>query len=300
MSYFSEQRLLDSTPVTTVLNQVHTMMLAHPAWSHVEDSTDGGSTVRTYMCDGTLNGTGYTFYVHLSNSAQTSPIYLRASEGWDTGTKKLIRGCVNPANTYAPEATYNSGFGATGYAASDSRWNPYTYFYCDTSNFTYWVLLTATGLWIGTGQSPFYQCFAGLFEPFWEHPNEFPLIQGPIGNNDTDAAASFSRRPSETGTSWADMFAAYAHADTTSMYSPYIGSVPTAAALYDKAYGARLMAYATVAATNGSVRGLWRDLLVFAVSGAVAKGDTIDVGGSTYVCIYVSAGVGYFIDTEAP
>lgn len=299
MTYFTEQRVLDSTPVTTVLNQVHAMMLDHPAWSHVENSVDGAYTIRTYMCDGAVNGTGYTFYVHLSSSAETSPIYVRASEGWDTGTKKLIRGCMNPANYYTPDATYNSGTGDTAYAFTDARWNPYTYFYCDQANFTYWVVLTATGLWVGGNRSPYQPAFAGLFDPFWDHPNEFPLIQGPVGNSDTDGSGSFSRRPSETA-QYADMFAAYTFYAAESRYSPTLGAVPTEGTLYDKAYGTRLMALATTAAGNGAVRGVWRDLLMFAVTGGVAQGDTIDVDGVTYVCMMTYASVGYFVNTEAP
>lgn len=298
MSYFTEQRLLDTTPVTTVLNQIHTMMGAHAAWSHVEDSTDGSYTVRTYFCDGAVNGL-MDFYLHLSyvtSNKETNNVYIQVSEDWDAGAKKLIRGAVNPGTTFTPEGTYNSATGATSYVPSSTNWNRNVLFATSQTDFTYWIVLTERGFWIRTSVST-YPAYGGLFEPFWSHANEYPLYLAPIGYTDTDGSASFSRRPSETS-SLTDAFAGYAY--NSSGYSIMIGTVPDTGTLYDKSYGSRFVALHTTAGSGGIYRGLLYDMLLFNVDSAVDIGDTIDIGADTYVCLYDTGSVGYFVNTEAP
>lgn len=297
MSYFTEQRLLDSTPTTTLLTKFHDMITAHAAWDYVEDSTDGAFTVRTYKSDGTLNGEGKDFYLHFSFTTaakETNGIYVQASEGWDTGAKKLIRGCVNPATTFTPEATYNSATGATAYVASSTNWNRVTTIGTSQVDMTYWVVVTSKGFWCYSTSST-YLSHAGLFLPLWSHANEYPLFQAPLGNTDQDASGSVSRRPSETS-SMSDAFAVAGH--NTNGYSLMMGTAPNTGALYDKAYGTRFVVSHTTPG-NGTYRGLLYDFLLFSVDAVVAIGDTIDIGTDTYVCLYDTGSLGYFVNTEA-
>lgn len=300
MSYFTEQRLLDTTPVTTVLNQIHTMMGAHAAWSHIEDSTDGSYTVRTYFCDGAVNGL-MDFYLHLSYvtaAKETTNVYIQVSEDWDSGAKKLIRGAVNPATTFTPEGTYNSAYGATSYVPTNSAWNRNAVMSVMSKvNFTYWIVLTERGFWIRSTDSS-YLMHGGLFLPFWSHANEYPLYLAPLGNADIDGSASLSRRPSES-TSLTDAFAAYALMTTGVNHSTLLGTVPNTLTLYDKAYGSRMQVVHSNAGVNGSCRGYLYDMLLFDVDAAVEIGDTIDVGTDTYVCLHDDGAYGYFVNTEA-
>lgn len=302
MAYFTEQRLLDSTPTTTVLTKIHDMMGDHAAWAHVEDWTDSTYTVRTYKCDSTVTGSGYDFYLHLSYTtagAGTSQIFFQGSEGYDAANNLLIRGCGDPADTVTPDATYEAVAGNTGYAASSANWNRFMAGGVSTTDFTYWIVLTNTGFWFRSTTDNFGS-HVGLFTPFWVHANEYPLWQFHVGNSDVDGGGSVSRRPSQAGVSMTDAFAVNSYNTANTQYSTMIGTVPNTGTLYDKSYGSRFVVYhSTATSDNGKVRGLAKDFLTFNTDAAVAVGDTIDIGSDTYVNLYDGTTVGYFVNWDA-
>lgn len=304
MSYFTAQLLLDSAASTTVRTKIHDMLVAHSAWSYIKEWTDSTYTVRTYKSTGTLNGTGKDFYVHISHttaSAATSSFYVQTSEDFNSTSNLLIRACVMPASTLTPEATYESAYGDVGYAASSSLWNRYTLAAVNTTDMTYWVIVTSTGLWYRS-TADVYGVHVGLFLPFWNHANEYPLWQGHLGNTDPDNGSSLSRRPSMGGVAgMTDTFACYCMHSATTQHSVPMGTVPETGALYEKAYGTRMLVYMTsgTVADTGKYRGLARDLLTFLTNDAVALGDTIQVGSDTYVCLYDGGTYGNFVNTEA-
>jgi hypothetical protein len=303
MSYFTEQLVANASPSTVVRAKIDEMIQAHPAWDFVEEFVDGTYTSRVYKNDGALNGMGKDMYVTMSHTTATpttSSFYLQASEGFDGTGNLLIRGCANPATTFTPEATFESATGATGYAPSNANWNRVLLSALNTTDMTYWLVVTATGIWYRSTVD-LYASHCGFFDQLWSHANFYPIWMGHMGNNDIDLSGSVSRRPSQAGVSLTDAFATYSYDTTTTRFSTPIGTVPDVGSLFEKAYGTRMFVYSgSLAADNGKYFGLARDVLVFNINATVNIGDTIQVGTDTYLCIYDGTTQGIFVNTEAP
>lgn len=303
MSYFTQQLVASSTPSTTIRAKFDELIQAHPAWDFVKEWTDSTFTVRTYKNDGTLNGMGKDMYFHLSHttaSAATSSFYMQCSEGFDATGNLLIRGCANPATTFTPEATFESATGATGYAASNANWNRVLLSATNTTDMTYWLVVTATGIWYRSTVD-LYASHCGFFDQIFSHANFYPIWQAHIGNNDIDLSGSVSRRPSQAGVSLTDAFATYSYDVATTRLSTPMGQVPDIGMLFEKAYGTRMLVYSgSLAADNGKYFGIARDLLTYNVNATVNLGDTIEVDGNTYLCIFDQTTTANFVNVDAP
>lgn len=302
MSFFSERRVLDDAPTMTVLNKIDELLVAHPAWTRLADAVDGGYTARQYRCSGAVSGLGYDWVlslVYITASAATSTVTVQASEDVD-GAGALVRGCVAPTTQMAPSATYAAFSDTTAYPVSSGNWNRYLILNTNPTDFTYYVVVTDRGLWLRSTADT-YAKHAGLFEPFWDHVQEFPLYLSEIGTNDPDGGGSYSRRPSESGRIHPDVFALDSGISAPARwYSTPMGTVPDAGELQAKAYGTRLLLnHGSTDADNGEYRGLAYNCLIYSINAAVEVGDTIQVDGQTYVMLQDAVAYGMFVNTEA-
>lgn len=303
MSYVENTVVSNAAPTTALVSAIEAQLTAHEAWSFVEQVTDGSFTVRIWRNLGTKNDWGADFYVALmvtTSSSGTSNLIMKAAESWDGSTKLATRGCPNPASTYTPDATFNSAYGTTGYAWSSTNWNANVSFSTSITSFTYRIVVTSNGLHVFTSTSNNYG-YAGLFETWWPSTtNEFPLCVAAPSTSTSTRYTSVSRRPTET-TSMSYGFYMYYVPSATYINGVVAGNVGASSpsALYGSSFlGARLVLQAP-SGPQGTLRGHYRDVLVFAVDSVVNVGDTVMVDGKLYVCMYDTGSFGVFVDTSA-
>lgn len=302
MVYATADVLASPEPTNVLRAAITTAIAGHPGWELVKDYTSGAYTCRTWKCKGASNGYGTDFFVTLfwgTASSATASMFWACSEQFNATSNLLIRPCANPASTLTPEATWASAYGATGYGPSASQIHTGVTTAVSTVAMTYWIKVTKRGIFVKTS-SDTYGTYAGLFEPLWGHPQEFPIWLWEIGDADVDGAGSVSRRPACAGISMTDAFAVESHIDTgTHCLSTPMGSLPFGRELYGgKTIGSRyLLRHAN--GQNGEIRGLAWDCLVFMQEADVARGDMVTVDGHTYVCIDDSASAGLWMDKDA-
>lgn len=302
MSYATGSIVGSPTPSTDFVSLIEAQLTAHPAWEFVETYVGVAYTSQIWKCLGLYNSWGQDFYVAISiqtSTLGTGTIYLDAYEQYNVTTHLGIRGVPNPGSTLTPTAD-GSAYGNTGYAPRATQWNPYTYLYTSTVNFDYYILVTNNSLLFKSGASLAYGLQAGVFEPVWPHPNEWPLHLMVWGNADTDASGGTSRRPGVTVSS-TDTYAIYSYPTFTIGYETLMGSISdTTNTLYASgdAVGARPMIYHTNP-VEGKVRGFIPDLLIFEQHADVARGDTVTIDGKVWVCVDDAGTNGLWMNTEA-
>lgn len=299
MVYKTEQVTNNATPTLKLMTEVTNAFTAHPSWTFVKTYTQTGWEVSVWRSTGAANGTGKDVVVAYgrTTNAPTSAVRWLVSEGFNAATDQFIRPAGNPANTYTPDAVYSSLSGDTGVAWGASNTNPNVLNAVSSVDFTYWLKVTKRGAFCVTTADTFAS-YAGLFEPLWPHPQEYPVWMWEMGDNDVDGSGSATRRPS-VSTSILDTFAIESSIDRVHAFTTPMGTIPSGSALYAGiSQGSRyLLTHAET--TNGEYRGLAYDCLVLRQDVDVARGDTVDVQGDTYVLFLDAVTYGLWVNTEA-
>lgn len=299
MSYLSGTIVSNASPTTALITAIEGELTAHPAWDYVEEVTEGGFTSRVWKCLGTLNGWGEDFYVALMRTSASSTLTVKAAELWN-GTL-AVRG-LPIVTAGAPEATFKSKYGATGYAWSSGNWNASLIAAVSVTSMAYRIIVTAKGLWvhtyIGTTSSGMY---VGLFDipsPLVPVALEFPLV-GAVINDSANVAGSASRRPTASNSAnWGFPGLPY---DLTTVWGYSMGTIPTGVAqLSGRALGAQVPAYVLNDGAAAATRGVMPDVLVFRSETGIVVGDTITVDSVQYVCLRgTMSNMSLWISTEA-
>lgn len=303
MGYVTGQITSSASHLDDVITAIEAEMTAHPAWTFIEEY-DISATVRyrIWRNEWDQNDWGESFYIAFAfdpNYGTTDDFSIKVFEDWDAGNKTAARGCPNPSRTQTIGA--DGSLRGTTYDSLGTSINA-DFYHCSRAytrtndvDFTYWAAVTKNCLIIFTSPSP-YITYAGLFESFGaSHVNEFPLAIVPILYGDDDYSGTCTRRPGEEGEY---MYDAYAIEGRSHQWTRTDGTIPTSN--YDfyggGALGSRLYIDHERANVGPTVRGLYYDLLYFAVAAGVEAGDTITVQGSTWV--YLKSNI--WMNTQAP
>lgn len=295
----------DAAPSTTLLNAIETLLTANSAWSLVETVVSGTFTCRVWKCSGSVNSFGSDWFLVLRRttaSLGTSTITATACESYDSVGHLMTRWMQATATTATPDATLNSVTGATTIAPGSATPFAVT-ITTSTVTFTYWILVTKNSLIVRSSIDTL-PVYIGLYIPFFASDwptKEFPLVCTQLGNA-TGLGAS-TRCPGTT-TSTA----------TASSVSVTLGSGNGVLDIGKTGLDIGIIAGANPDIVNSKPRGrrlgvlrvydglphgAYYDLLFFTVAAGVAQGDTITIGANTWVAVWVSSTIGYFINQAA-
>lgn len=321
-----------STTPTNDLIAVIEEALAAAGWTkpfaNYADGAQSTHTNRVWRCPTSLSGYASPFYLILSatTNGTGTTLYVNVAESADGTTGKFfnLTGFLATSTSFS---WYINADGSFGNNATVSAWplsqgsantanSPQhdglgTTVLTNTSNFTYWVMVTKRGVFIKTSiTNNAGAVYAGLFESVLNNANEFPLARGGLwlGNGDT-AGMAVTRRPGEAvgTTTTATNYAANVASNLQFWGLPLgiLSSTSQSADVYGKIAGSRVAiahwnsAKMALPGNNQVVRGILYDLLVF-YSVSVTVGDTMTLDdGSRWVAFYSSGSYSLWVNRDA-
>lgn len=312
MTYTSGVRTSQANPGEDLYAQVAALMTAHGNYTFIEDWTLATFKWSVWRV-GSLNSTGTPYFLLFNRTvANGNNLNIGLCEEYDQPSHSFTRGTPNSTSTVrTPAADYSTGTAPVALPNATAL-SPSLRTYevtGDPTSYNYWIAINNDGLWIGTrvGANAPNGVLAGTFDSLVENPatnDPRPLFAGggATANSTSQAYISFTRHPFASGSNtwWWGAYEWWT-GQLTWPSAALIGQVGAATGdLFQsaKAIGARqLMRTWAIqrsgsATTYGSNRGLYRNVLCFNVAGAVAIGDTITVGSSTYV--YTGRGTTFY------
>lgn len=323
MSYSVGTITGSATPGASLRTVLKAALDAHPAWAYVEDYTTGAFQWSVYKCKGTSNLWGSDFYIAFTVSS-VSTFWLTVFEGYNPATHGAIRpapyaGYVSRnvpiaadgsfgggAESVLPQGIGSSGFTPASVGVSTSAAN---------GTFDYWIVVTNNGVSVSTrvGATP-YAMQVGLFDSLV--PNDpaplamYVLSDSSSGGNQPVCIATRNLTGKGTTAPFAfGLLGPFGNLNLTAWnYGVCYGNITAVPTITDAFQGAPLASriavvtsggsYNNNGATYGVYRGLLRDVLFTGVGSGLAQGDTLNIAGHTYVCVYIST-VAVWIDTQA-
>lgn len=294
-------------------------------WQFVEEYTDTNSSVYTvYRNPAANSGLAADFFIVLTRAALGgTSVGVWLAEGYSAATRTLSKMAVNPdlstpqtpASDGTCSATYTLGtpnFGGSttpNMVAAVALGSPY-------GTFDYWLLITKDGVTLSTrvGTQP-TALQVGVYETFVVNAavnDPMPLVLVGFAASGYQyqqyPASSATRMPMRGGlsTHYAWGLLPFTRNDQIAWTYPAVYMTNTAggdlyqggAALASRIVCGNLsLAYSTTEVpSTGGIRGLYKNLLLIGMGSGAAQGDTIVVGGRTYVLAHNTLPI--WIDTQ--
>lgn len=120
---FARGTINSATPATALMTALQAVIDAHTNWEFVEQVVGTNNTADVFKCLAAGNGLGQDFYVALVRAnAGTGHVVAVLGEGYDSGTKKLVKPAVYNAyngNTVASAA--DGSFATDLHVANDTQ-----------------------------------------------------------------------------------------------------------------------------------------------------------------------------------
>lgn len=320
MTFTSGSRASQANPAEDLYGLISTQLTAHGNWTFVEDYTVSTTKWSVWRCNAAGSSLEIDYFVMFSRStaAGANLLYVAVAETYTVSTHSYGHPAPQGTSSTSTPAADGSYGGTTVYALSSSLGTISTLFTHSVTpgaTYDYWIVVTNDGLTVTVKVgTTVYNFTLGTLDSLVPNPSvndPVPLGIGSsvsAGNTTTACQAMMTRHPLVT-TAHARLWGITPVNGTGTQWPPaMVGSVGVAGG--DRFYSdqpvgvkvlARTWAYenGSSALTAGVNRGLWRHILMFNTS-SVTVGDTVTVGGETYVCINNPSGtVGIFYNTSA-
>lgn len=311
MAYVSGTRTLQNNSAEDLYAQIAAALTSHANWTFIEDYSTAAQKWSVWRC-GTLNSTGFNFFVLFNRTlANSTTLNVGLCEDYDSVTHTAFRAApvaVNTARTPAADMTLQGGTGTV--LPNSAGVSPQIQVFgvtLDASSYDYWFVYNNDGFWLGArvGTNAAQGVICSTFDSLVDNPatnDPRPVILGSnVANSTTVPTCVTTRHPLVTA-STTHLWGMSEWWTSTFIWpgAAALGSVGTLTGdLFQgsKAVGTRVVVRTwgnqrSVATTAiGANRGLFRHILYYAVAAGVTVGDTITVGGATYV--YTGKGVFY-------
>lgn len=313
MTFVSGSRTGEANPAEALYNVVAGELTAHANWTFVE-TWDAGASARWHVWKcGTANSAGVEFHVLLgySPAAGATGLGVALVEGYRTTDHMFNHPAPYTSSSNFTPAADSSYGGTTYYAAPANVQNYGNLFvpvqYTSASAFDYWIAVNNDGLMLvsRTGTSS-YPVILGTYDSLIVDSavnDPYPLVisQMNTGVSSSTPSASATRHPMVTtaqprlfgvmtpampSMTWLPAIAGVGQAGIAASGDVYLNNEPSAG----RAMVMTWSGYYGNPAVVGKVRGLYRHIINVNPGSGVAVGDTISMGGETYMYLGSSGG----------
>jgi hypothetical protein len=295
VSFVSGTSVGQAVPSAWLRDQIKAAMIAHGAYTFIEDVTDGNGALNSiFRCNAASNSLGVDFYVIVTAYAAGNVVLLNVAEGYTLATHSVIRASAPTTTgsiTLDASGAIPAGSGVVRYQSSLAYFGP-----CGVAAsggvFDYWIVVTSNGVFLATrvGTTP-TAGYGGAFDTLVTNPavnDPFPIVGGGLtGQGSNPYPLVSSRQPfrANLATGWACDHLIVGWTQTGPVV-PAGDLMQGGAALAARV--ALVLALAqnsgvnTQAQITGWLRGLLKDCLWIPPGPGVAAGDTVVVDGHTY------------------